>query len=49
MQNSKLEREVKKQQTGRSPLRRQRSILDCSAIEEEEKKYICFILLTAVM
>jgi hypothetical protein len=39
MQNSKLEREVKKtEQTGKIPLRRQRSILDCSAIEEEEEE-----------
>jgi hypothetical protein len=49
MQNSKLETSKKTEQTGRGPLRRQRSILDCSAIEEEEKKYVCFILLTAVM
>jgi len=39
MKHYKLYREVKKAElTGRSPLRRRRSTLDCSAIEEEEKK-----------
>jgi hypothetical protein len=33
-----VEREVKKQLTGRSPLRRQGSALDCSDIEEEEEE-----------
>jgi hypothetical protein len=38
MQNYKLEKELKKTGlTGRSPLRRGRSAVDCSAIEEEEE------------
>jgi hypothetical protein len=38
MKNYKLEREVKKktEKTGRSPLRRRLSELDCGAIEEEK-------------
>jgi hypothetical protein len=40
MQNYKLEREVKKQSSQRSPLRRRRSALDCSSIEEEEKETV---------
>jgi hypothetical protein len=36
--NYKLERKVKKtQRTGRSPLRRRRSAMDCGAIEEEKE------------
>jgi len=38
MQNCKIEREVNKQLTARSPLWRRRSTLDCSAIEEEEEE-----------
>jgi hypothetical protein len=39
MQYYKLEREVKKTVlTGRSPLRRQKSALDCSAIEEDDEE-----------
>jgi len=34
----KLDREVKTQLTGRSPLRRGRCALDCSVIEEEEEE-----------
>jgi hypothetical protein len=38
MLNCKLGREVRKTELiGRSPLRRRRAMLDCSAIEEEEK------------
>jgi len=29
--------------TGRSPLKRQRSALDCSAIEEKEEEVICLL------
>ena len=36
-------KEVKKQLTGRSPLRRRRSALDCSAISEEEEMHYVFI------
>ena len=35
-----MEREVKKKMSERSPLRRRRFALDCSAIEEEEEKKI---------
>jgi hypothetical protein len=35
-------RSKKTEQTGRSPLRRQRSTLDCSAIEEEEEEVCLF-------
>jgi len=41
MKNYKLHREVKKKKTeltGRSQLRRRRSTLNCSAIEEEEEE-----------
>jgi hypothetical protein len=38
MQNYKLEREVKTEFTGKSPLRRRSFALDCSAIEEEEEE-----------
>jgi hypothetical protein len=41
----KKHKELKKQLTGRSPLRRQRPALDCSAISEEEKKSLLHVLL----
>jgi len=43
MKNYKLHREVKKTElTGRSPLRRRRSTLDCSATEEDNKHHTVF-------
>jgi hypothetical protein len=47
IKNAKLKiekRSQKAERTGRSPLRRRRSALDCSAIEEEETEYSFFII-----